>query len=95
MHECIVGFNENIVFDGTIRIDCWFLIAQRDEFHHSDQFMFVPMFVHFTYNQGISELMPLWPQAPNMKNIQYAGSRIFFKLLFFSIFFPYIQHHHN
>ena len=37
MHECIVGFNEIVVFDGNIKIYSWFVIAQRDEFHHNDQ----------------------------------------------------------
>jgi len=37
MHECIVGFNEIVVFDGNIKIDCWVVIAQRDEFHHNTQ----------------------------------------------------------
>jgi len=37
MYECIVGFNEIFVFDGNIKIDCWFVIAHRDEFQHNGQ----------------------------------------------------------
>jgi len=37
MQEYIVGFNEIVVFDGNIKIDCWFVIAQWDEFHHKYQ----------------------------------------------------------
>jgi hypothetical protein len=41
-HECIVGFNKIVVFDGNTKIDCWFVIAQRDEFRHNDQFYVYP-----------------------------------------------------
>lgn len=37
MHECAVGFNEIVLSDGNIKIDCWSVVAQRDEFHHNDQ----------------------------------------------------------
>jgi hypothetical protein len=35
--NALLDLNEIVVFHGNIKIDCWFVKAQQDEFHHNDQ----------------------------------------------------------